>query len=801
MLLLPLANADWLELTPEQRLEMWKQTSVDFPRDAMKPHTEGFAADRFSPPPKPGEHPRVFISPSDLPDLRRRLKETKTGRICFETIKKFLDEQRSNESNASAFADKMIGRSLTLDQYDTYDKGAKTALGLYLMYESFRCLVEDDKDGGKKVAKQLAAYAHYVYWDLDKNGIKKKACLHPDLLKIGLEKGIPFTENDWQGNIQDRVQHMNLALAYDFAFNFMNDEQRDTTRKMISKETYNGNAIGMGLYTPNGHNWHVFHTHLGMAALAIEGEEGYDKRVTDWSVDNLKTYFAYSIYESGTPNERQGKGTMDPTFCIPYQKRGYNMLTIPNIYNTAAGYELNMMEPWGTVMVYGAWGGSGLSFSRWMDNNAVLKYAFPKDPVIDFIWRRSVGDGYDVLKDMAKVSFHYAAYEKLLMISIFAQDYDSKLSSWEEQYKSLDKPLSWFCPQRALMIARSDYTTNALQLYLHCQQYYSAHPRFGRGKFQLNGLGRPWSYYARVADSGGPLGSAADAKHFSVVMIDDVGTGYEPCPMVRYDAGKDAAFATADVKFGFSWGGKEKKSPAYHQSARKYGEWMPLYKPSFDFPGINQIGSKRAGWMIAGDFQDSWLFPRFPVQRAFRTAGLVRGKYPYALIIDDCQKDDEKHLYKWIMPVQPDLYILKTEKDSIVLAENDGNRRLLIRLIDIKGGDASGAYIETAAGFGWSDRIFEHWQENRLILPAYSAAPDFKILLYPFTEGAELPETSLRDGKMEIAWGDQKDEYSLSRTKEGATTFTLERGGKELLKLSEPVEVKEYLEEYKEMKE
>jgi hypothetical protein len=170
------------------------------------------------------------------------------------------------------------------------------------------------------------------------------------------------------------------------------------------------------------------------------------------------------------------------------------------------------------------------------------------------------------------------------------------------------------------------------------------------------------------------------------------------------------------------------------------------------------------------------------------------------MIIDDYQKDNEKHLYKWIMPVQPDLYILKTEKNSIVLAEKDGRRRLLIRLIDIKGGDASGAYIETAAGFGWSKRIFEHWQENRLILPAYSVAPDFKIMLYPFNEGDELPETSLRDGRLCISWKDQKDDYKLSLTARGAATFTLERGGSVLLKLSDPVEVKEHVEEYKELK-
>ncbi|MGB2820014.1 MAG: hypothetical protein WBF17_03475, partial [Phycisphaerae bacterium] len=37
---------------------------------------ESFARDRFRKPPKPGVHPRVYFNPEDLPDIRRRLRET-----------------------------------------------------------------------------------------------------------------------------------------------------------------------------------------------------------------------------------------------------------------------------------------------------------------------------------------------------------------------------------------------------------------------------------------------------------------------------------------------------------------------------------------------------------------------------------------------------------------------------------------------------------------------------------------------------------------------------------------------------
>ena len=51
----------------------------------------GFAADRISKVPPPGVHPRILISPEDLPDLRRRLKETETGRALYATLRSRTD--------------------------------------------------------------------------------------------------------------------------------------------------------------------------------------------------------------------------------------------------------------------------------------------------------------------------------------------------------------------------------------------------------------------------------------------------------------------------------------------------------------------------------------------------------------------------------------------------------------------------------------------------------------------------------------------------------------------------------------
>ena len=47
----------------------------------------GFANERLGKvPPPPGVHPRILISPDDLPDLRRRLKETEVGKALYATL-------------------------------------------------------------------------------------------------------------------------------------------------------------------------------------------------------------------------------------------------------------------------------------------------------------------------------------------------------------------------------------------------------------------------------------------------------------------------------------------------------------------------------------------------------------------------------------------------------------------------------------------------------------------------------------------------------------------------------------------
>ena len=62
--------------------------------------------------------------------------------------------------------------------------------------------------------------------------------------------------------------------------------------------------------------------------------------------------------------------------------------------------------------------------------------------------------------------------------------------------------------------------------------------------------------------------------------------------------------------------------------------------------------------------------PFNPVQKAFRTAGLIRGANPYVLIMDDIKKDDQAHTYDWNMMFDPDTELISIDTDEILLGSN-----------------------------------------------------------------------------------------------------------------------------------
>ncbi|MEY3897478.1 MAG: hypothetical protein RLZZ214_2999, partial [Verrucomicrobiota bacterium] len=135
----------------------------------------GFAKERVSRVPAPGVHPRILLSPEDLPDLRRRLKETKSGRALHATLKARTDGALRDPKQWSsklyerlAAGDKAGVLSLVGEQ-----GGFPRGIGHYqpwiyaIVMEVFDAMISEDEVKGRNAAAAIATYAELIRPNLE----------------------------------------------------------------------------------------------------------------------------------------------------------------------------------------------------------------------------------------------------------------------------------------------------------------------------------------------------------------------------------------------------------------------------------------------------------------------------------------------------------------------------------------------------------------------------------------------------------------------------------------------------------
>ncbi len=188
-------------------------------------------------------------------------------------------------------------------------------------------------------------------------------------------------------------------------------------------------------------------------------------------------------------------------------------------------------------------------------------------------------------------------------------------------------------------------------------------------------------------------------KNRSVVLIDGEGPGMATCRCDAMIDNPEATFIAADAKPAWDWTtGGNNRFP-------KGGESVPFVANDFrlhksELPWMSMPWSDLPYWQTSWKGSEKWI-PRSPVQRAFRTAGLIRGKHPYVLIVDDIQKDASPHVYQWGMTLEDDLVQVPAVHDSengsyrndVVLGEKqkgEGKSRfMLVRPLNVEGSDPS----------------------------------------------------------------------------------------------------------------
>ncbi len=694
--------------------------------------TKGFAAERVSKVPAPGVHPRILLSPEDLPDLRRRLKETETGRALYATLRKRTDGAlRDPKQWSSQLYEKLSsGDEAGVLALVSENKGFPGGIGHYqpwiyaIVMEAFDAMISEDEVKGRKAATAIATYAALIRPNLE---TVLSGPMNDDVWRAKTSGPVTGVGGGDQGMREGVGGHL-LGYAYDFGHNFMTDAQRTTVRGVISTATKG--RLWLGARLPHhfrNWNWIVVGLQQPLLALAIEGEEGYDPRVYKLGVEIARDYLSYAISPTGQSTEAVGYTQFGLVWANPFYvaatRRGDNLLAHSH-HRAMLDWYLQSMEPSMDRFTSHGDGGDGPP-TIW--TLAMWRYFYPRDPKADFLWQcfslKSEGtplaaNALDVKTDAATkhlpvadrfspFSGNFHIIEPMLWADDFMKDDAGKPVNYADGAK-LDLPTMMFDPVRGSLNARSGWDKDAATMQFECRidSVGASHEHADRGNFTFFADGRAWA-----KDNF----RSVETRHHNNILIDGLGQGYWPGPgeWLSHEEKGDLVFASADAKEAYNWWWPKQIKDEKQDFVRfKYPRWKSYAAEAMQFQkeyaGVPIERDSRpaveAFWKGFGKTdprlwdEDSWpvRLPHNPVRRAFRSVVFQRGEHPWLLVVDDIQKDDKERLYEWLMQTGMNTEMISMSGNDIILGDATvaknadgepkpakGQRQLLVRMLQL----------------------------------------------------------------------------------------------------------------------
>ena len=789
------------------------------PSPAVEAHEDatGLARERLSKVPAPGVHPRILLSPEDLPDLRKRLKETETGRALYATMERRIEKALRDPANWScdlysklATAD-LDGAMALLKEH----KGFPGDIGHYqpwlyaIVLEAFDSMILEDETRGRRAATALATYAAIVKPAVDNTFA---APLNDDVWRARATNPVTAYGAPDPGLRGGTGNHL-LGYGYDFAYNFMTEAQRTAIRSLISEVTKG--RVWMGVRLPHHfRNWNWIAVGMGepLLALAIEGEEGYDPRVYKMGVEVLRDYLTYAISPTGMSTEAVGYTQFGFVWASPFavaaSRRGDNFLAQSH-HRAMVDWYLHTLEPgmnhWTSHGDGGDTGPAIWTLSMW-------HYFYPQDSKADFLWQ--------VYSNSPKAfdgTFH--VIESLLWAADSIKTGDGKPVDYASG-ANLKLPLTMFDPVRSSLISRSAWNPDATMVEFECRtdSVGASHEHSDRGAFTLAAMGRSWA-----KDNF----RSVETRHHNGILIDGAGEGYWPGPgrWLGLEEHGDKLVAACDAKEAYCWWWPKEITTESENFVRfDFSRWADYRAESREFRRIygdqplerDTRPSVVTHWtgFDKGDprmwDEDTWpvRLPHNPVQRAFRTLAFSRGEKPYLLVVDDIQKDEKEHLYEWLMQTGMNTEAASISGNDIILCDASvkhdetglakpakGDRELLVRVLEMSEPAKFHDYqtrpsfrLET---FERKDTLAPEEKkgalsgarsfglDKRLVIASRSVAPNFRILLFPLRDGDPLPVTTWDAGKTQLSveTAGKKETVDMKTDADGRTHVTFAAGG------------------------
>lgn len=717
------------------------QPSVEVPCDAL-------GVRRFSAVPPAGVHPRVLLSPEDLPRWREQVARTHRGGAFF--AKRFQ----------SKVIDRLLALGPALSDQELVAGFADNGPTHEFLQATMDAVYHQDAERQTVVARAVTNFARVL---LARSRVDPKwGKVKTDVNGVRGLNGIP----SGLGEIWYRGGS-SFALSYDFLYDAMTPEQRSVCRQAIATSVKDLVTWGMGF--PKGRavsNWYAYHGEIPLMWLAIEGEEGFDPARYGLFTQLLHNWFDVALHPGGGGNEdgyMANTGFREGTMAmIALARRGDNLFHHPN-YLPYWTWVIQSLPPGGN-------GGQSVSYacnavSPYESMPALSRWAMPGNPLVNYYFAQYKGADYT-----RNNQWQYNDLSTLL-----AMDYEDSPKLPLDPAR-LGLPLTATFPQLGLMTTRSDWGPEALYLNFYVRQdaWMDRHESIDRGRFVLCAGGRSWV--------GGSWNNSESPGGETLVQIDGKGErvaegrGRMITPNGNLVASFDSpAFSAGcmDLKRCYDWqwaNGFDSPGPGWEPETSTPAQlgwlWPNPALPAALFGGDNP---KAPAHNFTG--LNLWRKLANPVRFAFRTCALARGAHPYAIIVDDFQKDDQPHRYESYLQVPTDI-TLTPKGDAGYLLGEPGPRQLLLRPLGAQVKVAIEDY--TIPGYGGKPD-----PRRRVVLTADAVSPDFRLLLCPVREG-QLP-TVAADGKgATLRWPDQQDALSFARDANGLTQMTVRRGGQAL---------------------
>lgn len=719
--------------------------------------------------PAPGVHPRILFSPQDVPLILARIKSSVTGAMSLIETEHLLGKTwlDAGTGEGRLFA-QLVAGDLDADQLvaavfseQGATDGQTNRLTRNLNAIALYALLSGDDDLGTKVASAIANYCRLIEPRVD---------AHMDR---------PDVYNVYWRDTPGWIGPTDLGLNYDFAAKWMTDEQRTLVRRLIGKVVAGRRGYGQnGPLRVRDNHWVTRDLTIFLANLAIEGEEGFDEQVHDCGIETVKAFLQWGIDEYGTLHESNGSSGEGLPFqllsMVALARRGVNTFGHSH-WRQLLESQVQCTSPDGVVTASRGTRGSE-PLSRQVV--AAWKVLYPNDRCADYL----LGPAHAVAEfDPQQYRRKIASLDAEPMSLPGLTDpglaksllYDAPWRATSRE--ALGLPLDFSNPSQGLFSSRSDNSVEALWINMQARPdlYLGGGPaHHDAGSFYLQAHGVTWGRDGLSDDD------PASADH-AIVLIDGVGqddgAGLSP-PRVAYlgaAIAQTGAIASVDLRNAYDW-----------LWASRVVDWNaePIAGRSWELeidPLVVRVLKGTQRYRInhwAPPLRNRW-FPtvrtRFnPVAYAYRSAGLVRGGHPYAIVIDDIRKDDSTHLYEWQMPggfrtatlpgLDPKTLVLTAAQGDRI---PDGTPMLLVQEVG-----PSACRLENVRG--------------RTLVATETVECRFRIVLVPFRMGEDLPSVSVDadTGTARLEWSDQIDELQFDVPRDNRTRLRVLRDGEEILR-------------------